>query len=167
MTAQWWLGFHVSWPTLFMAVLWAACSWINPQSIDWAHYRSPSGSERERGRELKMALFPLEEVHFHLNEGGSPERVVSRPCACETRWLCSRRLLCLCVLAWTSHLYTSDAPGFLNDLLLNLMHSTKSLFVYVQRLHIQGFLFAPPVGSNPVSAAKFAPLTEICWITLH
>lgn len=26
-----------------------------------------------------MALFPPEEVHFHLNEGGSPERVVSGP----------------------------------------------------------------------------------------
>lgn len=40
-----------------------------------------------------MALFPLEEVHFHLNEGGSPKRVVFRPCMCEMCWPCSRRLL--------------------------------------------------------------------------
>lgn len=35
------------------------------------------------GGALKMALFALEEVHFHLNEGGSPKRVVSMPCVCE------------------------------------------------------------------------------------
>lgn len=52
--------------------LWLCCgpSWIDPQSIDWAYYWRPTRSER---RGLKMALFPLEEVHFHLNEGGSPQ----------------------------------------------------------------------------------------------
>lgn len=89
MTAQWWLGFHVSCPTLFMAVLWAACSWINPQSIDWAHYKGPRRSEKG----VKNGIFPLEEVHFHLNEGGSLKRVVFRARMCEMCWFCSRRLL--------------------------------------------------------------------------
>lgn len=47
-----------------------------------------------------MALFPLEEVHFQLNEGGSPKRVVFRPCMCEMCWPCSRRLLGAAPLAY-------------------------------------------------------------------
>lgn len=68
------------------------CLQLNRPTVHWLGILWEAGSKREG--ELKMALFPLEEVHFHLNEGRSPKRVVSRPCVCKVCWLCSSRLLC-------------------------------------------------------------------------
>lgn len=48
------------------------CLQLNKPTVHWL------GTLQREG-ELKMALFPLEEVHFHLNEGGSPKCVVLRP----------------------------------------------------------------------------------------
>lgn len=73
------------------------CLQLNRPTVHWLGILWEADSKREGG-ELKMALFPLEEVHFHLNEGGSPKRVVSRPCACKVCWLCSSRLLCITLL---------------------------------------------------------------------
>lgn len=72
------------------------CLQLNRPTVHWLGILWEADSKR--GGELKMALFPLEEVHFHLNEGGSPKRVVSRPCACKVCWLCSSRLLCITLL---------------------------------------------------------------------
>lgn len=87
-----------------------------------------------------MALFLLEEVHFHLNEGRSPKRVVSRLCACEMCWQCSMRLslhisaLCFRVISAESLICT--IPSFLSHCLLIFVPVANSLcgrcFFFVQ-----------------------------------
>lgn len=88
-----------------------------------------------------MALFPLEEAHFHLNEGGSPKRVVSRPCVCEMCWLRSRRLLDiapLCVPGWFL-----QNPSFVHIIFSHLSHCLLNLvpIPYFTTVVIQGFWF--------------------------
>lgn len=77
------------------------CLQLNKPTVHWLGTLQEAMSQREG--ELKMALYSPDEVHFHPNEGGSPKRVVFRPCMFEMCWLCSRRLLgtdLLCVPGW-------------------------------------------------------------------
>lgn len=80
------------------------CLQLNRPTVHWLG--TLQGTDSSRGRGLKMALFPLEEVHFHLNEGGSPKRVVSRPCVWEMCWLWSKRLLCAAPLPCSRVIFT-------------------------------------------------------------
>lgn len=78
-----------------------------------------------------MALFPLEEVHFHLNEGGSPKRVVSGPVRVKCIDCVSGGFSApLCImflgdLCRTAHFYTSHISSFLSHCLCNLVPSDK------------------------------------------
>lgn len=96
-----------------------------------------------------MALFPLEEVHFHLNEGGSPKRVVSRPCVCEMCWLSSSRVFCTAV---------QRVPG----LFLQIICKHQPLVVFLLTTYSVWCLF--PVHNLAASLSQFVKvLTQVCF----
>jgi len=79
------------------------CLQLNRPTVHWLGTLWEQEPER---RELKMALFPLQESHFHLNEGWSPKRVVSKPSVFEMCWLRSKSGCIVCSKAIDTHTHT-------------------------------------------------------------